>query len=105
MKDEVTRLGAQRIQTGWRELVGTELDGGSSSPLRDANVRMGKEKVADGTGRFEASAWLRAALRRRGSPAVATRGDARRRQTPAWAATVDTLLLTVNSFETKLTRV
>ena len=59
-------------------MAGATSGGGSSSPLRDANVRMGKEKVADGTGRFEASAWLRAALRRRGSLAVTTRGDARR---------------------------
>ena len=41
-------------------MAGATNDGGSSSSLRYANAR--KEKVADGTGSFEASAWLRAAL-------------------------------------------
>ena len=41
-------------------MAGATNDGGSSSSLRYANAR--KEKVAYGTGSFEAYAWLRAAL-------------------------------------------
>ena len=60
LRGEVARHWAQQIEAGWRGLAGATNDGGSSSSLRYANSR--KEKVADGTGSFEASAWLRAAL-------------------------------------------
>ena len=69
MKDEVTRLGEQRIETGWRALAGATNDDGSSSSLHYANAR--KEKVVDGTESFEASARIRAPTPRSGAIADA----------------------------------
>ena len=42
---KAAQLWARRIETGWRGLAGATSGGGSSSPLRDANARMGKERT------------------------------------------------------------
>ena len=64
-------------------MAGATNDDGSSSSLRYANMR--KEKVADETKSFEASARIRAPTPRSGAIADAWRRR-RRAQSPVWPA-------------------
>ena len=66
VRGEVARLWVCGIEAGWRGVVGAELGGGSSSSVRDANVRNGEGK--DG---LEREASRVTARRRAASSAIA----------------------------------
>ena len=95
MKDEVTRLGAQRIETGWRGLAGATNDGGSSSCPAQRQLEEGI-----GMAWTEASRPAQGEERRRGAIADAwTRSPATSGGMGVGGVTVETLELTVDSFE------